>query len=58
MKVGDIVKISDEYVMPSHQDLYGVVSQTHFDGMRAVVIFPMNTGSYCISMLELVNASR
>jgi len=58
MQVGDIVKISNEYVMPSHQNLYGVISQTHFDGMRAIVIFPMNTGSYYISMLELVSESR
>jgi hypothetical protein len=58
MQVGDIVKISNEYVMPSHQNLYGVISQTHFDGRRAVVIFPTNTGNYYISMLELVSESR
>ena len=58
MKIGDIVKLNDKYAMDSHKGHCGVVSEIHFDGMRAVVIFPMNTGSYYINMLELISESR
>ena len=60
MKVGDIVKLIDKYAMDSHKGHCGVVSEIHFrfDGMRAVVIFPMNTGSYHINMLELIGEGR
>ena len=62
MQVGDIVKISDYYAMDSHKGHAGVVTATD-ERLRITsdcveVAFPMNTGIYRISMLELVSASR
>ena len=61
MKVGDIVKLIDKYAMESHKGACGVVTATD-ERLRITshcveVAFPMNTGTYRISMLELVSAA-
>ena len=61
MQVGDIVKLIDKYAMESHKGSCGVVTATD-ERLRITshcveVAFPMNTGTYRISMLELVSAA-
>jgi hypothetical protein len=61
VKVGDIVKIIDRFAMDSHKGHVGVVTATD-ERLRITshcveVAFPMNTGTYRISMLELVSAT-
>jgi hypothetical protein len=62
MKVGDIVKLIDKYALDSFKGHCGVISATD-ERLRVTshcveVVFPLNTGNYRISMLELVSATR
>ncbi len=62
MKVGDIVKLIDRFAMDSHKGHCGVVTAT-VERLRITiqcveVAFPISTGIYRISKLELVRESR
>ena len=62
MKVGDIVKLIDKYALDSFKGHCGVITATD-ERLRVTshcveVAFPLNTGNYRISMLELVSGSR
>ena len=62
MKVGDIVKLIDRFALDSFKGHCGIITATD-ERLRVTshcveVAFPMNTGNYRVSMLELVSGSR
>ena len=62
MKVGDIVKLINKYALDSYKGHCGVVTATdkrlRVTSHCVEVAFPLNTGNYRISMLELVSTGR